>query len=253
MFWLGLWFQTGVSKHNMVSKTCLFATPCAQAKHVDLQQIWRFNFLLQFIANYQHDLQYRVCYLHYVANVKMNADCTHPMMCAQLLMKPAPAYFNAPTATGRIRGRRDCAGLRPCMSFVDTWILADIPLWFLPTTGNNLQPAERAAACRKQILHSAKDNGVQTRSCAPGPQPLAHGQALESGAKRQHKTIQTLQNHLLKRSETAPEILREKNTPTNFLTAHGIEPGSPGRSPPTLPPKAKKNDVKQANSTPDQQ
>ena len=53
----------------------------------------------------------------------------------------------------------------------------------------------------------------------------------------------------------------EKHSPPNpapqksthqFLTALGLEPGSPGRSPPMQAQKAKGNDVKQANTTPEQ-
>ncbi len=127
-------------------------------------------------------------------------------------------------------------------------------------------------SCPQQAITCSLQSGQQhaglNKSCTlpkttasrPDPAPPAHrfwptvrrwNQAPK--LEKQQKMIQTLQNHLLKRSETAPKILHNKKSPTNFLTAHGIEPGSPGRSPPTLPPKAKKNDVKQANSTPDQQ
>ena len=44
--------------------------------------------------------------------------------------------------------------------------------------------------------------GLEPRS--PGAQPF------QSGAKRQHKTVQTIQNHLQKCSETAPKIQRRR-------------------------------------------
>ena len=104
-------------------------------------------------------------------------------------------------------------------------------------------------SCPQQAIACSLQSGQQhagNKSCTlpkttasrPDPAPPAHSlwptvrrwnQAPK--LERQHKMIQTLQNHLLKRSETAPEILRNKKSPTNFRLLMESNQGRQGAVP----------------------